>query len=141
MMCVETSIGKLVSEMLSSEKQGGLPHAMLDVLRVLVINKGVSWRSELIQDLVLLYAFRGDPEAVDEGELDEALRELGKKELVGVEERVKGTMGAQGSIKDKFISLADYVAIQSALSKDKTLTSYIYKRSATKSFDGGNGWD
>ncbi|MDH5443189.1 MAG: hypothetical protein OEX16_02650 [Hadesarchaea archaeon] len=127
-MCMETSIGKLVSEMLSSEKQGGLPHAMLDVLRVLVIDKGVSWRSELIQDLVLLYAFRGDPEAVDEGELDEALRELGKKELVRVEERVKGTMGAQGSTKDKLISLVNYVAIQNALSRDRTLISYVSQR-------------
>jgi len=125
---METSIGKLVSEMLSSEKQGGLPHAMLDVLRVLVIDKGVSWRSELIQDLVLLYAFRGDPEAVDEGELDEALRELGKKELVRVEERVKGTMGAQGSTKDKLISLVNYVAIQNALSRDRTLISYVSQR-------------
>ncbi|MFB0500416.1 MAG: hypothetical protein ACETWO_03995 [Candidatus Hadarchaeaceae archaeon] len=127
-MRMETSIGKLVSEMLSSEKQGGLPHAMLDVLRVLVIDKGVSWRSELIQDLVLLYAFRGDPEAVDEGELDEALRELGKKELVRVEERVKGTMGAQGSTKDKLISLVNYVAIQNALSRDRTLISYVSQR-------------
>ena len=128
MMRMETSIGKLVSEMLSSEKQGGLPHAMLDVLRVLVIDKGVSWRSELIQDLVLLYAFRGNPEAVDEGELDEALRELGKKELVRVEERVKGTMGARGSTKDKLISLVDYVATQSALSRDRTLISYMGQR-------------
>jgi hypothetical protein len=128
MMCMETSIEKLVSEMLPNEKQGGLPHAMLDVLRVLVINKGVSWRSELIQDLVLLYSFRGDPEAVNEGELDEALRELGKKELVRAEERVKGTMGAQGSTKDKLISLADYVATQSALSRDRTLISYMGQR-------------
>lgn len=126
MMCMKTFIGKQVSEILSSEKQGGLPHAMLDVLRVLVVNRGTSWRSELIQDLVLLYAFRGDPEAVDEGELDEALRELGKKELVRVEERVKGTMGAQGSIKDKLISLADYVATQGALSRDRTLISYMH---------------
>lgn len=128
MMYMKTSIEKLVSEMLSSERQGGLPHAMLDVLRVLVIDKGVSWRSELIQDLVLLYAFRGDPEAVDEGELDKALRELGKKELVQVEERVRGTMGARGSTKDKLISLVDYVATQSALSRDRTLISYMGQR-------------
>ncbi len=125
---MKISIEKLVSEMLSSEKQGGLPHAMLDVLRILVINKGVSWRSELIQDLVLLYASRGDPEAVNERELDEALRELGKKELVRVEERVKGTMGARGGTKDKLISLVDYVATQSALSKDRIFISYMSQR-------------
>ena len=128
MMYMETSIGKLVSEMSSNEKQGGLPHAMLDVLRVLVINKGVSWRSELIQDLVLLYAFRGDPEAVNEGKLDEALGELGKKELVKIDERIKGTMGARGGTRDKLISLVDYVATQSALSRDRTLISYVSQR-------------
>lgn len=121
-------IEKQISEILSSEKQGGLPHAMLDVLRVLVVDKGVSWRSELIQDLALLNAFRGGPETVDKGELDEALRELEKERLVRVEGRVRGTMGAQGGTKDKLISLTDYVATQGALSKDKTLTSYMYKR-------------
>lgn len=128
---MKTSIERQVSEMLSSEKQGGLPRAMLDVLRVLVVDKGVSWRSELIQDLVLLYAFRGDPEAVDEGELDEALRELGKKELVRVEERVKGTMDARGGTKDKLISLADYAATQGALSRDRTLISYMHQGTMT----------
>ena len=123
-----TSIGKLVSEMLSSDKQEELPHAMLDVLRILVVDKGVSWRSELIQDLVLLYELRGDPDVVDEEKLDKALRELGKKELISVEERVRGTMDARGGTKDKLISLVDYVATQNALSIDKTLISYMRQR-------------
>jgi hypothetical protein len=125
---MKTAIGKHVSEMLSSEKQGGLSRAMLDVLRVLVVDKGVSWRSELIQDLALLNAFRGEPEAVDEGKLDEALRELEKNGLVRADERVKGTMGAQGGIKDKLISLSDYAVTQAALSRDRTLTSYMHQR-------------
>jgi len=128
MMCMKTPIEKQVSEMLSSEKRGGLPHAMLDVLRILVVYKGVSWRSELVQDLALLNVFRGDPEAVDEGELDEALRELGRKELVKAEERFRGTMDARGSAKDKLISLADCAATQSALSRDRTLMSYVSQR-------------
>jgi len=125
---MKTAIGKQVSEMLSNETQGGLPSAMLDVLRVLVVDRGVSWRSELIQDLALLNAFRREPEAVDERELDEALRELGKNGMVKIEERIKGTMGARGGIKDKLISLSDYVATQAILSKDRTLTSYMHQR-------------
>ncbi len=125
---MKTAIGKHVSEMLSSEKQGGLSRAMLDVLRVLVVDKGVSWRSELIQDLALLNAFRGEPEAVDEGKLDEALGELEKNGLVRAGERVKGTMGARGGIKDKLISLSDYAVTQAALSRDRTLTSYMHQR-------------
>lgn len=125
---MKTSIGKHVSEMLSSEKQGGLFRAMLDVLRVLVVDKGVSWRSELIQNLALLNAFRGEAEAVDEGKLDEALGELEKNGLVRAGERVKGTMGARGGIKDKLISLSDYAVTQAALSRDRTLTSYMHQR-------------
>jgi len=127
---MEASTGKQVSEMLSGEKRG-LPRAMLDVLRVLVVNQGASWRSELVQDLALLYAFRGDPGAVDERGLDEALGELGKKGLVRVEGRVKGTMDARGSAKDKLISLADYAATQGALSRDRTLMSYVGQRAVT----------
>lgn len=93
MVCMETSIEKQISKMLSSEKRGGLPRAMRDVLMVLVVNNGVSWRSELIQDLVLFYGFRGKPKAVDERKLDEALRELEKEGLVRVEENVKATLG------------------------------------------------
>lgn len=130
MVCMKTSIEKQISKMLSSEKQGGLPRAMLDVLRVLVVNNGVSWRSELIQDLALFYGFRGKPEAVDEGKLDEALKELEKEELMRAEEKVKATLGAPEGVRDELISLADFRATQIALSKDRVLTSYMRERMA-----------
>lgn len=130
MVCMETSIEKQISKMLSSEKRGGLPRAMLDVLRVLVVDNGVSWKSELIQDLALLYSFKGGPETVDEGKLDEALRELEKERLVRVEEKVKATLGEPKGVRDELISLADFRPTQIALSKDRVLTSYMRERMA-----------
>ena len=75
---------------------------------------------------------RGGPEAVDEGELDKALKELGKRGMVIVEERVKGTMGARSGTKDMLISLADYGEIQCVLSKDRMLTSYMHRRAVAR---------
>ncbi len=121
-----TNIQKQVSEILSLERRDGLKRARLDVLRVLVVNKGVSWRSELIQDLALLYAFRDEPKTADEGELDLVLRELEREGLVKVETRAKGALDASRGIKDKFISLADLRATYNALSGDGVLTSYMH---------------
>lgn len=121
-----TNIQKQVSEILSFERRGGLKRAMLDVLRVLVVNKGVSWRSELIQDLALLYSFRDEPKIADEGELDLVLGELEMEGLVKVETRAKGALDAPRSIKDKLISLVDLRATYNALSGDGVLTSYMH---------------
>ena len=125
---MKTSIGKQVSEMLSSEKQGGLPRAMLDVLRVLVVDKGASWKSELVQDMASLLAFKGESEGVDEGEADEAIGKLEEGGLVRVEERIRGTMGARGGVKDELVSLKDFSTTQNALSRDRVLTSYMHER-------------
>lgn len=127
---MKTSIGEQVSKILSAEKQGGLPRTMLDVLRVLLVNRGTSWKSELIQDVALLHSFLGEPETVEEKGLEEALRELRSRGLVRVEERIRGDLGVHGGIKDTLVSLADFVATQSALLRDKTLTAYIYQRMA-----------
>lgn len=127
-MRMRTSTGKQISEMLSSEKRGGLPRAMLDVLRVLVVDKGVSWRSELVQDMASLRAFKGESEAVDGGEVDEAIGKLEKEGLAKVEERVRGTMGTRGGVKDELVSLTDFLTTQNALSRDRVLTSYMHER-------------
>jgi hypothetical protein len=128
MMHMKTLIGKQILEILSSEKRGGLPRAMLDVLRVLVVNRGVSWKSELVQDMALLHAFKGESEVVDEGEVDEAIGKLEEGGLVKVEERVRGTMGPRGGVKDELVSLTDFLTTQNALSRDRVLTSYMHER-------------
>lgn len=122
---MNTHIRSQISDLLSGEQRSELSCVMLDVLRVLVVNKGTSWKSELIQDLALLNAFKGKPEAINEGKLNEALRKLGEKELVRIEERVRGTMSARGGVKDKLISPVDFLATQNALSKDRVLTAYM----------------
>jgi len=58
---MKATIESQVFEFLSGE-EGELLRYKLDVLRVLVANARFSWRSELIQDMELLHAFRGESE-------------------------------------------------------------------------------
>jgi len=58
---MKATIESQVFEFLSGE-ESELLRSKLDVLRVLVANARSSWRSELIQDLGLLHAFRGESE-------------------------------------------------------------------------------
>jgi len=124
---MKTSIGKQISEMLSNEKQGGLPHAMLDLLRVLVVYNGAVWKSELVQELALLHAFRREPEAVNKGEQDKVLKGLEKEGLVRVEKQTRATLHEKGGVEDELTSLVDFRATYAALSKDKILNSYRHR--------------
>ena len=90
---------------------------------------GDELRSELVQDLALLHAFKGESEAVDKEELDKALKRLEENELIKTEDRIRGDLGAREEVKDVLISLTDFVATQAALSRDRTLSSYMYEMS------------
>jgi hypothetical protein len=125
MMCVKPTVGERVSEILSSEKRGSLPREMLDVLRMLVVYNGTGWKSELVRELHLFHAFRGEPEAVDEIQLEGALRRLEGEGLVKVEKRVRGDMGPRGGVEDELITLADISATRNALAEDRVLSSYM----------------
>ena len=118
-------IGERISRILSTEKRGSLPREMLNVLRVLVVYSGTGWKSELVRELSLFHAFKGEPEAVDEMQLDGALGKLEKEGLVKVEKRVRADMGARGSVEDELITLVDILATRNALAKDRVLTSYM----------------
>ena len=122
---MKPTVGERVSEILSSEKRGSLPREMLDVLRVLVVHSGTSWKSELVRELPLFHAFKGEPEAVDEMRLDGALGRLEEECLVKVEKRVRADMGARGGVEDELITLVDISATRNALVKDRVLTSYM----------------
>lgn len=122
---MKPTIKNQISELLSSEQEHEQSRAKLDVLRVLVVNRGLSWRSELIQDLGLLCAFKSEPE-VGEGVVDKSLEELERDGLLKIEERVRGMM--DGPREDELISLADPNATRSALSGDGVLTRYIHER-------------
>ena len=120
------SIESWISDLLSDENRDKHSRAMLDVLRVLVVNQGTSWRSELIQDLGLLQSFKGEPEPVDERGLDEALEGLEKGGLIKVEKRVMGMMDRPR--EDKLVSLTDLTATRIALSRDGVLSRYMHER-------------
>jgi len=98
---------------------------MLDVLRVLVVYSGASWKSEHARELPLYHAFKGEPEDDDEMQLDGALGKLEKEGLVKVEKRVRADMGARGSVEDELITLVDILATRNAMAKDRVLTSYM----------------
>lgn len=115
-----------ISELLSN-RDDERSQVKLDVLRVLVVNPGSSWRSELIQDLVLLRSFKGEPGASAD-EIDNALDGLEKDGLLTVEEQVKGMM--DGPREDSLISLSDLNTIRGALSSDGVLARYMHERAA-----------
>lgn len=93
----------------------------LDVLRVLVLNLGALWLSELVNELSSLHLFKKEP-SMSEAEVDQAVVRLASEGFLKVELGVKASMTE--SKDDKLVSLADIRLTSRALSKDKTLLSY-----------------
>jgi len=120
------SLKKKISEILSAEDE--LSQAKADVLRVLVIDGGTCWRTELASDLILLQSLGGGPEMVDEGLLSKALNELEKGGLIKIEKRLKSTFGASGVAKEEFLSLVSFSDTSGAMAGDKLLASCMAKR-------------
>jgi hypothetical protein len=120
---MKSTVWERISKMLSAEGKEDLSRQMLDVLRVLVVYSGSSWKSELVQELPLLRAFRGEP-GVAGGRIEEALGRLEKEGLVRVEKRVRADMGASSGVEDELITLLDLSATRSAMAKDRVLSSY-----------------
>jgi len=123
-VCMKSIVWERISKMLSAEGKEDLSRQMLDVLRVLVVYSGNSWKSELVQELPLLRAFRGEPRVAG-GRIEEALGRLEKEGLVRVERRVRADMGASGGVEDELITLLDLSATRSAMAKDRVLSSYM----------------
>jgi len=123
---MKTRTENLISELLFREGKSRLARTELDVLRVLVINAGSSWREELTQDLTLLRAFKRESGEIDEGEVDGALGELKRSGLLRAEKRIRGMM--DGPREDWLISLLDLSAVRNAFSGDRVLTRYMYER-------------
>ncbi len=93
----------------------------LDVLRALVLNLGSLWRSELVNELSSLCAFKKVP-VMNDAEIDAALVKLVSDGAIKVEAMIKAAYPE--SKDDKLISLADVRVTSRALSKDKVLSSY-----------------
>ncbi|MBS7618377.1 hypothetical protein KEJ51_07745 [Candidatus Bathyarchaeota archaeon] len=99
-----------------------------DILRVLTVYRGVSWRSELFIDLRKLLDFLGRPYTVKANVLDEALNSLKSDGIITIEDRTRGIMMQEGTYVDQLIHLNDYVKIRNILYKDPIFNSYMYSR-------------
>jgi len=121
-------ISDRIANVLAREGESKLYQMMADSMRVLALYNGVSWRSELIPDLLTLYQFLGRHEAVNSRLVDEALDKLESEGLVTVEERVRGSWLRPGTFTDKLIRLVDLATTTEILRRDETFATYTHER-------------
>jgi len=117
-----------IEKMLSNGEKTELNRMKMNIVRVLAVYKGVSWKTELFEDLTKLLEFLGQSNIVKSRILDEALTSLTLDGIVTVEERTRGTMLEEGSYKDQLIRLNDLANVKSALQKDSAFTRYMQSR-------------
>ena len=104
-----------------------LSRLKLDIIRMLAIFNGVSWRSEIIPDIVKLRGHAPDYPLTD-AMLDEALEELKSKRLVIVESRKRGMFTSKGVYEDKLVKLRDLRTVRRALAKDEIYKGYLSRQ-------------
>ena len=121
-------ISDRVINVLAHEGEAKLCRMMADLIRVLAVYSGVSWRSELIPDLLRFYQSLGRLEVVNSKLVDEALDKLQSEGLVTVEERVRGSWLRPGTITDKLVRLVDLATTIGILRGDQTFARYVHER-------------
>jgi len=114
--------------MLSNAEETEVSRMKMDVVRVLAVYKGVSWKTELFLDVAKLLEFLGQPEFVRTRILDEALGSLTSDGIITVEDRTRGTMLEKGVYKDQLIRLNDVAKVKSVLEKDSVFSQYMHNR-------------
>ena len=102
---------------------------MADLIRVLVVYKGICWRSELFMDLAKLHHFLGRAEAIDPHSLDTAFSELKSKGIISLEDRMRGSIFNEGTFTDQLIQLTSLHDARKVLEKDEILCGYLSERS------------
>ena len=100
----------------------------MNVVRVLAVHEGVSWKTELFPDLAKLLKFLGQPHIVGSRILDEALGSLMSDGIIAVEDRKRGAMLEKGVYADQLIRLNDLAKVKSLLEKDPVFTEYMHNR-------------
>jgi len=121
-------ISDRIANVLAREGESKLYRMMADSMRILALYNGVSWRSELIPDLLMLYRFLDRLEAVNSRLVDEALDKLESEGLVTVEERVRGSWLTPGTFTDKLIRLVDLATATEILRRDETFVRFVHER-------------
>lgn len=103
-------------------EEGGLSDARIDLLRVLLVRFGTSWKSDLFQEIEVFRKEVGRKNKVQEGDVDDALQELEDYNLIKAEDRKKATR--EGGKADSLIKLVDFDSASEAFSGDEVLEKY-----------------
>ncbi|MGQ9788210.1 MAG: hypothetical protein ACUVQM_02700 [Candidatus Hadarchaeaceae archaeon] len=119
MLRIGSNLKKLILEMLSREKDGGLTKTELDTIRALIRYHGAIWKSELVQELTLQRAASGSK--LDMKELNKGLQELENSGVIKTKKALRATLQSCGGVDDELISIVDLHAAYTALAKDKSL--------------------
>jgi len=117
-----------VYSILARESESEVNRLMADSIRILAVYNGVSWKSEVIPDLIKLYRFLGVLKPLDPKELDKALEKLEAEGLISVEKRVRGAFDRPWTFEDELIRLVDSRETLKALRRDGKFMNYVRER-------------
>jgi len=117
-----------IERMLSNAVETELNKMKINVVRVLAVYKGVSWKTELFLDLAKLSKFLGQPDTIKPRILDKALGSLSSDGIITVEDKTRGSMLEKGVYTDQLIRLNDLAKVKSVLEKDPVFVQYTHHR-------------
>lgn len=119
---------EFINDLLEREGSDLNSTLMLDILRMLVVFNGVSWKSELYRDLERFYRFAGKAMVEDYSSIDRALIDLKSKGLITIEDKVRGEVLSRETYVDQLIKVVDYPSLKKSLMRDRLLLKYLYDR-------------
>ena len=114
-------------DIIRDSNKGELNKLAADIFRVLVVDHGVCWRSELERDLLKILLFSGQPSPPNE-KIDEALKILKDSGLIDIEDRKRGDWPRMDVYMDQFLKLKDLAKARRALEHDQLFLSYSLAR-------------
>lgn len=117
-----------VYDVLTHEGESEVNRLMADSIRILAVYNGVSWKSEVIPDLIKLYRFLGMLKPLDPKDLDKALERLEAEGLVSIEKRIRGAFNRPWTFEDELIRLVDSKETLKALRNDEKFMNYVRER-------------
>jgi len=117
-----------IERMLSDSRQTELSKMKVNIVRVLTVYKGASWKTELFLDLAKLLEFLGEPNVINPRILNKALGSLSSEEIITIEDKKRGAMLKQDVYADQLIRLNDLAKVKTALEKDPVFAQYTHNR-------------
>jgi len=117
-----------IERMLTNAGETELSKMKMNIVRVLAVYKGVSWKTELFPDLAKLLEFLGQPDIIKPRILGKALSSLLSDGIITVEDKTRGAMLEKGIYTDQLIRLNDLAKVKSALEKDPVFARYMHTR-------------